>query len=269
MEHMFITNDVDIAKICDEVKIERVWIDLEVLGKAERQGHIDSVKSQHSLDDIKKIKPILRSSKLQVRVNPINPNSRNEINTAIENGADYIMLPMFRTASEVKEFIDYVDKRVKTILLIETDDAVNNLDDILEVSGIDEVHIGLNDLHLCYGNKFMFELLANGTVDTIVTKIKAKGIPFGFGGIARLDGGLLDAKEILGEHYRLGSTRVILSRGFFNVLKDDKKDAKRIIETEFSKIKQYENYLSNQSNEFFSVNREKLVTDVNKIVEEM
>lgn len=29
-------------------------IDLETLGKQERQGHIDSVKSKHSINDIKK-----------------------------------------------------------------------------------------------------------------------------------------------------------------------------------------------------------------------
>jgi len=48
-------------------------------------------------------------------------------------------------------------------------------------------------------------------------KIKQKSIPYGFGGIARLGTGLLPAENILAEHYRLGSSMVILSRSFCNV----------------------------------------------------
>lgn len=39
-------------------------------------------------------------------------------------------------------------------------------------------------------------------------------IPFGFGGIARIGEGDLPSDYILGEHVRLGSTSVILSRTF-------------------------------------------------------
>ena len=39
-------------------------------------------------------------------------------------------------------------------------------------------------------------------------------MPFGFGGIARIGEGDLPSDHILGEHVRLGSTSVILSRTF-------------------------------------------------------
>ena len=55
VEYMYITNNVDIAKICDNVGITRVWVDLETLGKAERQKNMNTVKSHHTIDDIKKI----------------------------------------------------------------------------------------------------------------------------------------------------------------------------------------------------------------------
>ena len=48
--------------------------------------------------------------------------------------------------------------------------------DILSVEGIDEVHIGLNDLHLAYGQKFMFQLLCDGTVEKLCQKFKEKGV---------------------------------------------------------------------------------------------
>lgn len=195
---MFITNNLEIAKILDTCGVERVWIDLETLGKEERQGHLDSVKSHHCLDDIKKIKPHLKKSKLQVRVNPINPNSKEEIETVIKNGADYVMLPMFQTALEVQFFIDCVQGRSKTILLVETNGAVDNLEEILKIKGIDEIHIGLNDLHLCYKKTFMFELLTDGTVEKIINIIKKYNLPYGFGGVSKLGTGTLSAEYILG-----------------------------------------------------------------------
>jgi hypothetical protein len=62
----------------------------------------------------------------------------------------------------------------------------------------------------------MFQLLANGTVDRLAEKFRAKGLPFGFGGIAALGKGALPAERVICEHYRLGSTSAILSRSFCN-----------------------------------------------------
>ena len=61
---MYITNSVDVALIAEKYGVDRIWIDLETLGKQERQGHIDSVKSKHSINDIKKISPKLTKSEL-------------------------------------------------------------------------------------------------------------------------------------------------------------------------------------------------------------
>ena len=51
--------------------------------------------------------------------------------------------------------------------------------DILNINGIDEVFIGLNDLSLGYGISFMFQLLIDGTVEGLCEKFKKKGIPYG------------------------------------------------------------------------------------------
>ena len=64
-----------------------------------------------------------------------------------------------------------------------------------------------------------FELLTDGTVEALCRKFAEKGIPYGFGGIASLGRGLLPAEYIIKEHYRLGSTSVILSRSFCNINK--------------------------------------------------
>ena len=52
--------------------------------------------------------------------------------------------------------------------------AVERIDEILALDGIDEVHIGLNDLSLGYGMKFMFELLTDGTVERLCLKFRAE-----------------------------------------------------------------------------------------------
>lgn len=210
----YITNNLDVALIAEEAGVNRVWIDLETLGKEERQKGINSVKSHHTIDDIKRIAPRLTKSEMMVRVNPWNANSNDEIDKVVEAGAQIIMLPMWKSAEEVKNFIKAVNGRTKTSLLLETKEAQECLNDVLKIKGIDEIHIGLNDLHLSYGLTFMFELLSNGTVERIIEKIKEKGIPYGFGGISHLGDGMIPAEMIIMEHYRLGSTRAILSRGF-------------------------------------------------------
>jgi len=56
--------------------------------------------------------------------------------------------------------------------------------------------------------------LALGSVDRVAAAAKRQHLRFGFGGIARLDEGLLPGRDVLGEHLRLGSGAVILSRTF-------------------------------------------------------
>lgn len=213
---MYITNKPAVALVAEEAGIDWIFIDLERIDKEKRQGGMDTVQSHHTLDDVKVMSQVLTQAKLLVRCNHIYEKSKQEIDTIVENGADIIMLPYFKTVEEVRLFVDYVGGRAQTCLLLETAEAAMLLDNILEVPGIDMIHIGLNDLHLSLGLKFMFQLLSDGVVEQLGNKIKAKGIPFGFGGIARLDSGMLPGADVLKEHYRLGSSMVIVSRSFCN-----------------------------------------------------
>lgn len=215
---MYITNRPEIAQIAESAGVDRIFVDLEYIGKADRQSGLDTVKSKHTLDDVRIISKAITMAELLVRINPIHEateeycSSKEEIDIAIANGADIIMLPFFKTLNEVAQFLTYVNGRVKTMLLLETPEAVEIIDEILQLKGIDYIHIGLNDLSLGYGMKFMFQLLADGTVERLCTKFREKGIPYGFGGIASLGKGMIPAEMIIREHYRLGSTCAILSR---------------------------------------------------------
>jgi 2-keto-3-deoxy-L-rhamnonate aldolase RhmA len=215
---LFITNKLDIALAAERSGVNRIWVDLETLGKEERQKDFDTVKSNHSIEDIKLIHPFLTQAELLVRVNPLNPYSKEEIDKVIEYGADIIMLPYWKSFDEAYNFISYVNKRCKTILLIENKEAVENLEKVLTINEVDEFYIGLNDLHLSYGFDNMFEPFANGLLDEISLKLKEADFPFGIGGIGKFGLGLLPSpEELIAEHYRLGSSSVILSRTFCNV----------------------------------------------------
>lgn len=270
---MYITNNQDVALIAETNGVDRIFIDLEYIGKDIRQGGMDTVQSEHTLDDVKKIATVLTTAELLVRVNPIHDkteqycSSKEEIDTAIENGAQIIMLPYFKTVSEVSDFISFVGGRVKTMLLVETPEAVECIDEILEIDGIDEIYIGLNDLSLGYKKKFMFELLADGTVDYLTQKFKDKGIPFGFGGLASLEGGLLPGRMVLEEHYRLGSGSVILSRSFCNVNKHaDLSEINEIFCNGVTEIRKYESGLSETQD--FEKNRLEVCQTVHRIIED-
>ena len=271
---MYITNLPEVAKIAEGAGVDRIFVDLEYIGKDLRQGGMDTVQSKHTTSDVLALSKSLTKAELLVRVNPIHEetacytSSREEIDTVIKNGADIIMLPYFKTAREVEKFVGYVGGRVRTMLLVETPEAAENIEEILEVEGIDEVFVGLNDMSLGYGKKFMFELLADGTVDRLVNCFKKKGIPYGFGGLASLDGGLLPGKMVLGEHYRLGSGCVILSRSFCNTSKiTDLAEIKSIFDEGVAAIRDYEKKCESATVSEREENRLGVKLAVEKIVE--
>ncbi|WCM14581.1 aldolase/citrate lyase family protein [Priestia filamentosa] len=261
---MYITNEKSVAKIAEESGVDWIFIDLEINGKVARQGHLDTVISRHHISDIKEIKSVLTTTQILVRVNPIYDSSKDEIDKVIEAGADIVMLPFFKTKEEVEKVIEYVNSRAKVCLLCETPEAVSEIDNILNLSGIDFIHIGLNDLHLGYKMKFMFEPLANGLVEELCSKFDQKNISYGFGGIAKIGQGMLPAENILAEHYRLGSSMVILSRSFCNTSEiKDMNTIRAIFQEEIHRIRKYENELVNANRSFFAANQAK----VNEIVE--
>lgn len=271
---MFITSRPEIAQIAESAGVDWIFIDMEFIGKNARQGGLDTVQNHHTAADIRNIKSNVSAAKVLVRINPIHDelsyyqSSKDEINEAIAAGADILMLPFFHTIEEVKEFIHLVNGRAKTCLLLETPEAAELIDEILEVQGIDMIHIGLNDMHLALKMNFMFELLANGKVEEWMQKIKAKGIMCGFGGIASLNSGLLPGEKVLKEHCRLGSEMVIVSRAFCNtdVIKD-LDEVKRIFESGVKELRALEAECTGKDADYFIQNRKEVVERVAQIVE--
>lgn len=265
---MYITNNPEVAEIAARAGVDRIFIDMEVLGKAKRQGGMDTVQSHHVPEDIAKVRAAIGGgAEIMARVNPLNPNSQAEIDASIENGADVIMLPMWRSAEDLCRLVSMVNGRAKVMPLLETDTAADNLPEAVKVQGVDQMHIGLNDLHLCYHQKFMFQLLADGTVDGLCAKLKAANIPYGFGGVGRPGSGTLPAEYIIGEHYRLGSEYVILSRSFCDTGKiKDLREIERIFTDGVADIRRVERECSAWTQEQFEEKHLMVCECVDKIV---
>lgn len=198
----------------------RLMVDLESLGKAERQAGRNTFISAHAWADVARIRAAAPGLPLMVRVNPLYEGSGAEVEQALAGGADRVMLPMFTTAAELNRFVGLVAGRAPVTALLETRGALESLPEWVGLPGVDEVFVGLNDLHLSLGLPFMFVPLADGTVARVGQACRAAGKRFGFGGIARMDEGLLPGRAVLAEHLRLGSQSVILSRTFHRFATD-------------------------------------------------
>lgn len=267
LEYFYITNNQSVALACERAGVDRIFVDMEYIGKDKRQKGLDTVKNHHTVQDVKNIKTVIKKSKLMVRVNPIHNGSVNEINSVIAAGADFIMLPMWKAVEDVKQFLDIVDGRAKTMLLLETEEARLCLDDVLKLKGIDEIHIGLNDLHLSQHKKFMFELYTDGTVDEIVGKLKSANIKFGIGGVGKVNcNNLLPAENILCEHYRLGSSMVILARAFCDWTKYDVAEFEQIMTNGIAENREFEKELLQKDDKFFADTHKKTAEIIQQIV---
>jgi citrate lyase beta subunit len=216
MELSLITNDSTLANLAEEAGIDRIFIDLERLGKAERQFGRGLFLSDHCLNDIPRVRKALHWAKLMVRVDPLHPGSGAQIANVIEAGADLVMLPYFHRLDEAREFLDCVGSRTATVLLVETREAAAILGELTRLPGLSEIHIGLNDLSLSFGKAFLYDLIADGTIDGLCQTLRRSGLPFGFGGISSLRRCHLPVPPelILADQVCQGATRGWLGKTF-------------------------------------------------------
>jgi 2-keto-3-deoxy-L-rhamnonate aldolase RhmA len=216
VELTLVTNKCLCARRAEYAGIDRIMIDLEKLGKAKRQCGRQLFLSDHYPSDIDRLRATLFVASIQVRVNSWNLQSILEINDVISRGAQIVMLPMVRDREQAARFVDAVNGRARTSLLIETGGALNDGEELLSVGGIDEVHIGLNDLAIDLGREFIFDALADRLLDRIACLAALRHVRFGFGAVAGRACGTLpiDPEIIISEQTRLGASVAWLGRSY-------------------------------------------------------
>lgn len=263
LELIQITNDAAFARRCDALEGFRLFVDLERLGKAERQAGRNTFISAHQIDDVARIREAARRSRLMVRVNPLHEGTAAELDAVLAQGPDLVMLPMFADAPQLAEFTRLVNGRVPVVALLETAGALATLDEWIATPGLQEAYVGLNDLHLSLGRRFMFEPLAEGAVDRVAEAARRAGRRFGFGGIARLDEGMLPGRDVLAEHLRLGSGAVILSRTFH------RSDSDTVFEQEIEALRRAESELAWRSAQQVQADAQRIHARIREIAAQM
>lgn len=269
MKYFLITNNTEIADASQKAGVDRIFVDLEILGKHVRQGHKDTVISRHSIADVARLRRVLTSAELLVRINPIHDDTASEVQRVVGDGADVVMLPYFRTLKEVDAFVSAVSGRAATSLLVETREAIAILPHILAEFPIDEIHLGLNDLHLSYGLTFLFEPLVNGIVDDAASLLRSLNVPFGIGGVGRPGSGRIAAESILHEYLRQGATRTILSRTFFQDSDVEDGPVDELLMARMAELRATEHHLAHQTLAAAEVNRRSLERAIAEAVREM
>lgn len=266
----YITNNISEAQIVDKLDIDWIFIDLETVGKKERQIGRNTVMSDHSISDVQKIRRVITNTKILLRCNPIGVHSKKEIEKInMTPGIDMVMLPFFKTVKEVKIFLELIDtSKVEPTLLIETTSALKNLNDILKLYPFKYVHIGLNDIHIERNTSFMFEPYIDGLLDKTVSILRSNNIKFGIGGVGKIGSDLLPTPEcIINEHTRLKSSGVILSRSFKGNFSEESKELFEIeLRQSVIRLRKHEKYSRTLDKSELLESYDLLKNDINKVV---
>lgn len=213
-----LSTDPAMIRAADAAGVDRIGIDIERLGKAKRQGHIPGARiSEQRLEELGTVTANVRCAEVFIRVNPIHAGSPEEIERALALGARAVMLPQFTTAREVEIFVSLLQGRAAAVLLLETTAGIVRLREIVEVGGISEIMVGLNDLHLALGMSSHFAVVSADVIRRISETVLGAGLRFGFGGVARVDDMSLPVSPdlVIAQYPRLGATAAWLSRSFF------------------------------------------------------
>ena len=196
--------------------MQRVGLDLDRLGKLERQRGRGTWISDHRLERLAEVRQQLCNARAFARVNPLNPGTAREVEAALAFGAQVLMLPMWESAADVERFLDMVGGRAFVVPLLETRGAGNAIEDVVELEGIEEVHVGINDLALSTGARQRFEVLDLPLVSRVARTVCSAGLRLGIGAVGDVaDGGLPVAPDLLYARYvQLGANASLLARSF-------------------------------------------------------
>jgi citrate lyase beta subunit len=213
----FWTNDPEQAAWADYAGVDRIGVDLETIGKSERQSGLATWISPHSIDDLARVKAKLTKAALFVRVNPINDGFATQLEQVLSLGATIVMLPNFSTIDEVRAATRLANGRAEIVPLVERVAAIEIIPE-LPAAGVREFHVGLNDLSIDTKQSNRLALLATPLMEKIASYARDSNLLFGVGGLGRAFDDTLPTPSdlVYAQHVRLGSTGALLARSFLS-----------------------------------------------------
>jgi hypothetical protein len=210
------TADPAVARTADAAGVDRIGVDLERLGKAVRQNGLGTWISPHTRDDLAAIRAVVKRARLFARLNPPHSGTPAENEAVLELGAEVLMLPMVADPADVERVVSLAAGRAAIVLLLERREALERVQELISVPGIEEAHLGLNDLALSLGLGNRWLVLAGDIPFELGVRMRDAGIRFGLGGIGRPDdhGLPMPPELVYAECARTGATAALLSRSF-------------------------------------------------------
>jgi 2-keto-3-deoxy-L-rhamnonate aldolase RhmA len=217
LELLLFTTDPTLALRAEQAGIDGFIVDWESKGKSERQQGCDMEVNADTAEDVARVASAV-GGPVTVRINALGPDTAAEVGLALACGARGLMLPMAKSVTDVKDFLDIVDGRARTIVQIETQPLVEEMDE-LSTLGWDAAYIGLHDLMLSRRAASMWEAVLDGTVERVFRALAGRAV--GFAGATVIGGGHpLRFTRILQELARLDASLTFLRRSFRREIQD-------------------------------------------------
>ena len=146
------------------------------------------------------------------RVNEVGPGTEEEVEQAVDLGADEVLVPLVRRERDVERVLAAARDRVGVGIMVETPEAVARAASLAGL-GICRAFVGLLDLALERATPSVFTALADGTVERLVEALAPTA--YGFGGLTDpTRGHPLPARLLMGEIVRGGCSFSMMRNAF-------------------------------------------------------
>lgn len=206
---LFSTDPAVIAEAVD-AGVDGIVVDWEQIGKEARQAGADTQVNHYSIEDLRRVRAATDAT-VVCRLNRFGATTAEEVEAAVDGGADELFLPMVTARDEVERLCGLVDGRCRVGMLTETVAAVESPGQFADLP-LARVYAGLNDLALERGTPNLFTAVADGTVERLRAQIP---VPFGFGGLTLPDrGSPVPCRLLVGEMARLRCDFAFLRRSY-------------------------------------------------------
>ena len=217
------TADATLAAAADAAGVDRIGVDLEARGKAARQVGRGTWMSPHVESDLSRLRSVLRTAQLFVRIDPLGPDSRDQVERVLRQGVQVMMVPMVEDPAALADLAAAVAGRARIVALIETAAGVDRVGELAALPGVDELHLGINDLSFSLGLENRFAVLTHDASAAVADAARAAQKPLGIGGIGRAHDDRLPvpADLVYAQLPRLGATATLLGRSFLRGARGD------------------------------------------------
>lgn len=207
---LFSTHAPTVEK-ADRAGIDGFIVDWEDRNRFQRKHNAADQRSADTEVDLARISGTT-GRPVWCRINQPGDWTPHEVEQAIENGADLILLPMVKSPEEVEHFLSLVGQRARKGILVETVEACECAEELATLP-LDRVYVGLFDLSMSRGSEHLFNPLMDGTVETLRDVFRQKR--FGVGGLTTVDGGKpVPCLELMAELSRLECDFTFLRNSF-------------------------------------------------------